>query len=106
MEQYVKGFQRFHASEEVRPVTSCKFLLIPFTARLAREKERLREGSLSFAACSDNNDCKWEAFKCGVFGMCDGKMASLMTSLQSTETAKQVLYWGDISDPLPCLAKD
>ena len=28
MEQYVKGFQRFHAGEDVRPVTSCKFLLI------------------------------------------------------------------------------
>ena len=27
MEQYVKGFQRFHACEDVRPVTSCKFLL-------------------------------------------------------------------------------
>ena len=27
MEQYVKGFQRFHASEEVRPVTSCNFLI-------------------------------------------------------------------------------
>ena len=39
--------------------------------------------------------------KAGYFCLCDGKMASLMTSLQSTETAKQVLYWGDISDPLP-----
>ena len=27
MEQYVKGFQRFHAGEDVRPLTSCKFLL-------------------------------------------------------------------------------
>ena len=27
MEQYVKGFQRFHAGENVRAVTSCKFLL-------------------------------------------------------------------------------
>ena len=27
MEQYVKGFQRFHAGEEVRPVTSCNFLI-------------------------------------------------------------------------------
>ena len=27
MEQYVKGFQRFHAGEDVRPITSCKFLL-------------------------------------------------------------------------------
>ena len=27
MEQYVKGFQRFHAVEDVRPITSCKFLL-------------------------------------------------------------------------------
>ena len=26
MEQYVKRFQRFHAGEDVRPVTSCKFL--------------------------------------------------------------------------------
>ena len=26
MEQYVKGFQRFHAGEDVRPVTYCKFL--------------------------------------------------------------------------------
>ena len=27
MEQYVKGFERFHAGEDVRPVSSCKFLL-------------------------------------------------------------------------------
>ena len=27
MEQYVKGFKGFHAGEDVRPVTSCKFLL-------------------------------------------------------------------------------
>ena len=27
MEQYVKGFQRSQAGEDVRPVTSCKFLL-------------------------------------------------------------------------------
>ena len=27
MEQYEKGFQRFHAGEDVQPVTSCKFLL-------------------------------------------------------------------------------
>ena len=26
MEQYVKDFQRIHAGEDVRPVTSCKFL--------------------------------------------------------------------------------
>ena len=26
MEQYEKGFERFHAGEDVRPVTSCKFL--------------------------------------------------------------------------------
>ena len=25
-EQYAKGFQRFHAGEDVRPVTPCKFL--------------------------------------------------------------------------------
>ena len=32
MEQYVKGFQRFHAGEDVPPVTSWEFLLaiIPF----------------------------------------------------------------------------
>ncbi|CAH3107203.1 unnamed protein product [Porites lobata] len=38
----------------------------------------------------------------GVFDLYDGKIASLMRSLQSTEKTKQVLYWGDISDPLPC----
>ena len=27
MEQYENGFQRFHASEDVWPVTYCKFLL-------------------------------------------------------------------------------
>ena len=32
MEQYVKGFQRFHAGEDMRPVTSCKFL--PFISSL------------------------------------------------------------------------
>ena len=46
------------------------------------------------AACSDNNDCQCDVFKGGVFGLCDDKMASLMTSLQSTETAKQVLSPG------------
>ena len=38
MEQYEKGFQRFHAGEDVRPVTSCKYLLIEtmklFSAKL------------------------------------------------------------------------
>ena len=33
-------------------------------------------------------------------------MASLMTSLRSTEAEKQVLYLGDISDPFPCWTKD
>ena len=28
MEQYVKGFQRFHAGEDVRPATSCKFFTL------------------------------------------------------------------------------
>ena len=32
MEQYVKGFQRFNAGEDVWPVTSCKFL--PFISSL------------------------------------------------------------------------
>ena len=27
MEQYEKGFQRFHVGEDVWPVTSCPFLL-------------------------------------------------------------------------------
>ena len=27
-----KGFQKFHAGENVRPVTSCKFLLCPLRA--------------------------------------------------------------------------
>ena len=30
-----KGFQRFHAVEDVRPVTSCKFLLRPTVDRLS-----------------------------------------------------------------------
>ena len=30
-----KGFQRFHAFEDVRPVTSCKFLLPPTVDRLS-----------------------------------------------------------------------
>ena len=42
------------------------------------------------------------SFLGGVFDLYDGKMASLMTSLQSTETAKQVLYWGHI----PCWMKE
>ena len=28
LEQYLKGFQRFQAGEDVRPVTTCKFLLV------------------------------------------------------------------------------
>ena len=78
----------------------------PHFAIWPAKRSVLERAVCHLAACSDNNNCKCEAFKCGVFGMCDGKMPSLMTSLQSTETAKQVLYWGDISDPLPCLAKD
>ena len=36
MEQYEKGFQRFHAGEDVRPVTSCKFLLAFETSHAAK----------------------------------------------------------------------
>ncbi|CAH3107206.1 unnamed protein product [Porites lobata] len=36
----------------------------------------------------------------GVFGLYDGRMDSLIT--QSEEGTKQVFYWGDINDPLPC----
>ena len=36
----------------------------------------------------------------GVFGLYDGRMDSLIT--QSVEGTKQVFYWGDINDPLPC----
>ena len=36
MEQYEKGFQRFHAGEDVRPVTSCKFLLASETPHAAK----------------------------------------------------------------------
>ena len=32
MEQYVKGFRRFHAGEDVRPVTSCKILITQFSS--------------------------------------------------------------------------
>ena len=43
MEQYVKGFQRFHASEDVRPVTSCKFL-IPSTLGVTTRSGRSING--------------------------------------------------------------
>ncbi|XP_073256234.1 uncharacterized protein [Porites lutea] len=36
----------------------------------------------------------------GVFGLYDGRMDSLIT--QSPEGTKQVFYWGDINDSLPC----
>ncbi|CAH3192613.1 unnamed protein product, partial [Porites evermanni] len=36
----------------------------------------------------------------GVFGLYDGRMDSLIT--QSAEGTKQVFYWGDINDFLPC----
>ena len=37
MEQYEKGFQRrFHAGKDVRPVTSCKFLLASETPHAAK----------------------------------------------------------------------
>ena len=40
MEQYVKGFQRFHAGEDVRPVTFCKLLFGSIVADIERRKER------------------------------------------------------------------
>ena len=47
------------------------------------------------------------SFLGGVFYLYDGKMASLMTSLNSRleKTATQDLYWGDISNPLLCWMK-
>ena len=39
-------------------------------------------------------------FSGGVFGLYDGRMDSLIT--QSAEGTKQVFYWGDINDSLPC----
>ena len=40
------------------------------------------------------------SFLGGVFGLYDGRMDLLIT--QSLEGTKQVFYWGDINDPLPC----
>ena len=45
MEQYVKGFQSFHAGEDVRPVTSCKFLLL--TARYSGASVQLYSDAFS-----------------------------------------------------------
>ena len=36
-----------------------------------------------------------------LFGLCDGRMDSLITGLQSAEGIKQVSYWGDVNDPRP-----
>jgi len=38
----------------------------------------------------------------GVFGLYDGRMDSLITSLHSAKGTNQVVRWGDINDPLPC----
>ena len=43
MEQYEKGFQRFHAGEDVRPVTSCKFLLVSETPHAAKTAHSVSE---------------------------------------------------------------
>ena len=43
MEQYEKGFQRFHAGEDVRPVTSCKFLLASETPHAAKTARSVSE---------------------------------------------------------------
>ena len=40
------------------------------------------------------------SFLGGVFGLYDGRMDSLITP--SAEGTKQVFYWGNINDPLPC----
>ena len=79
----------FHGGRMSNMKSSCG-LQIPFTARTLPFGPRER-AVCHLAACSDNKDCCCEVFKGGVFGLCDGKMASLTTSLQSTETAKQVL---------------
>ena len=46
MEQYVKGFQRFHAGEDVRPITSCLFHVCGYTAidKLPKGKKELEHG--------------------------------------------------------------
>ena len=48
MEQYVKGFQRFHTGEDVQPVTSCKFLLIRMEELFIIEKIRSQAKYLHF----------------------------------------------------------
>ncbi|KAM7432045.1 hypothetical protein ABFA07_017465 [Porites harrisoni] len=53
-----------------------------------------------------NNPCRFKGKRVlyihtgGVFGLYDGRMDSLIT--QSEEGTKQVFYWGNINDPLPC----
>ena len=50
LKQYLRGFQRFHAGEDVRPVTHCKFLLVSqviglFRKSLGRVTEHEEEGA-------------------------------------------------------------
>ena len=45
-------------------------------------------------------DAIFFSFLGGVFGLYDGRMDSLITP--SAEGTKQVFYWGNINDPLPC----
>ena len=35
-----------------------------------------------------------------LFGLCDGRMDSLITGLQSADISS-FLFWGDVNDPLP-----
>ena len=41
-------------------------------------------------------------FAGGLFGLYDGRMEPLFATSKSVESTNQVLWWGDINDPIPC----
>ena len=55
MEQYGKGFHRFHAGEDVRPVTSCKFLLWRKCLQIHIELLKQQGDSLVSSDTEENN---------------------------------------------------
>ena len=55
MEQYRKDFERFQASEDVRPVTSCKFLLWKKCLQIHIALQKQQGDSLVSSDTEENN---------------------------------------------------
>ena len=94
MEQYVKGFQRFHTGEDVRPATSCKFLLqcFPDSALLCQWNNIRSQQTCSWAVhhCKKKSTFKWEQIE-----------QHILNELTNNLFSWKILYFNKRFDKVP-----